>query len=98
MILKLAGPSRLAIYWRVPLRTSFLFRNSFEHSKRWSSTAESSATTNATPEAPPFEETLPPSALSLLTQEYPLIPEFLAPTQSHLLTLTLQPYLNFKTD
>ncbi|KAF3920422.1 hypothetical protein ABW20_dc0104144 [Dactylellina cionopaga] len=38
---------------------------------------------------------LPLEARELLTREYPLIHEFIGPSQSHLLTLTLQPYLNF---
>ncbi|EWC48275.1 hypothetical protein DRE_02379 [Drechslerella stenobrocha 248] len=38
---------------------------------------------------------LPLEARTLLTRQYPLIQEFIAPSQSHLLTLTLQPYLKF---
>ncbi|KAF3935499.1 hypothetical protein ABW19_dt0200570 [Dactylella cylindrospora] len=42
-----------------------------------------------------LKKRLPPEALNLITRKYPLIHEFIGPSQSHLLTLTMQPYLKF---
>ncbi|EPS39014.1 hypothetical protein H072_7216 [Dactylellina haptotyla CBS 200.50] len=84
-----------------------LLRASLARVWRWTSTASAAAAKESPaavedpadlsldPEISEHLKTLPVEARQLLVRDYPVIQEYLAPTQSHLLTLTLQPYLKF---
>ncbi|KAK6354181.1 hypothetical protein TWF730_008593 [Orbilia blumenaviensis] len=97
---------RLVIHTRIHIRPSSLISRPFTtRSTLWDSVrtlAELQASIK--PTEPTEEEVeaakeaisrLPQEAQDLLHRQFPLTHEFISPAQSHLLTLTLQPYLNF---
>ncbi|KAK6349785.1 hypothetical protein TWF696_006060 [Orbilia brochopaga] len=110
MMLPLALRSvRLAVHCRLPVRQPRLILRPLALPRRWNSTTATAAaatpsepvnpsSSSPTPPEEPVDEhiqRLPPEARELLARQYPLIQEFISPSQSHLLTLTLQPYLGF---
>ncbi|KAK6541740.1 hypothetical protein TWF694_007530 [Orbilia ellipsospora] len=102
---------RLVIHPRIPTVPSrLIFRHPIQ-ARRWNSVAALVAERHknllVNKEAAPDNDSsmdtqveehiknLPAEARELLTRQFPLIQDFIGPSHSHLLTLTLQPYLNF---
>ncbi|KAK6334892.1 hypothetical protein TWF718_010337 [Orbilia javanica] len=100
------GFSRLTIHTRLHTRPSNTVLRPFTTtSSRWAAVRslqelkDSLETTGPTPEeieaANEAIKRLPQEAQDLLSRKFPLVHEFISPAHSNLLTLTLQPYLNF---